>query len=153
MPPLPISLAQRAATPIAIVRRQVASAELGAAVQAACGAVWAELRAQGIRGGRNIALYRDTLITLEAGVELEGAFLERGGVTRSATPEGLVASIKHFGPYGTLRVAHDAIHTWARNSGHRLVGPRWEFYGHWQTAWDADPSKIETEVAYLVEPA
>lgn len=98
MSPSIISIAPRAATPIAVLRRQVSPSDLGPALQAGCGAVWAELRAQGLRGGRNVAVYRDERITLEAGVEVDGALLERAGVVRSETPAGLVASVTHFGP-------------------------------------------------------
>ena len=79
-------------------------------------------------------------------------FAERGGIVRSETPAGLVATLTHFGPYGTLSVAHQALKDWCHSNQHRCVGPRWEIYGHWQRAWDADPSGIETEVAYLVLP-
>jgi effector-binding domain-containing protein len=79
--------------------------------------------------------------------------VEQGGVVRSATPGGLVAALTHLGPYGTLAAAHQAIHDWCEANRHRPVGPRWETYGHWQAAWDTDPSRIETEVAYLVAPS
>lgn len=153
MPPATVSILRRMPVAIAIQRRVIRPSGLGRAIQEACGAVWEELRAQGIRGGRNVALYLDHLVTLEAGVELAEPFSERSGITRSATPDGLVAVVVHFGPYSTLGVAHDLVHTWARTSGYRLLGPRWETYGHWQPDWNADPTKIETEVAYLVEQA
>ncbi len=99
-----------------------------------------------------MALYWDDAIRVEAGVELDGAFAEQDGVTRSSTPPGLVAAVTHHGPYGTLGSAHDAIHNWLQTHGHRKLGPRWEIYRHWQSTWDADPSQILTEVCYLVAP-
>ena len=113
-----------------------------------CGLVWNTLRAQGIRGGRNVAVYWDGSIRLEVGVELPGSFTEQDGVVRSATPAGAAASATHFGPYGTLGAVHDAIHEWCRTNNHRLAGPSWEIYGHWQREWDADPSLIRTDVFY-----
>ncbi|MBP6668833.1 MAG: GyrI-like domain-containing protein [Gemmatimonadales bacterium] len=148
-----IRLTTRAPVPVAVIRRLVPPPDLGRAVQSACGAVWQELRTQGLHGGRHVAIYLDGRITLEAGVECDLPFLERAGVCRSTTPGGLIASVTHLGPYATLGRAHEAIHAWARATGHRLPGPRWETYGHWQAAWEADPGAIETEVAYLVAPA
>jgi effector-binding domain-containing protein len=99
-----------------------------------------------------VALYWDDAIRVEAGVEFDGAFTEQDGVSRSSTPPGLVATVTHLGPYGTLGAAHDALHSWLQAHGHRKLGPRWEIYGHWQAAWDADPSQVLTEICYLVAP-
>ena len=136
--------------PLAVVQRQVSQADLPRVVPEGCGFVWNALRAQGIRGGRHVAMYWDGSIRLEVGVELAEPFTEQDGVVRSATPAGAVAAATHFGPYRTLRVVHDAIHEWCRTSNHRLAGPSWEIYGHWQPEWDADPSLIRTDVFYLL---
>jgi hypothetical protein len=34
-----------------------------------------------------------------------------------------------------------------------LAGPNWEVYGHWKDEWNSDPSKICTDVFYLVVAA
>ena len=138
--------------PIAVVRRQVRQSELSRVVPECCGLVWNVLRQQGLRRGGNVAVYRDGGIRLEVGVELLGAFVEQGGVVRSATPEGVLASTAHFGPYGNLGAAHDAVREWCQANNHRLAGPSWEIDGHWGTEWDSDPSLIRTDVFYqLVE--
>ena len=152
MPPTIITLESRAGTLVAVVRRLVRPTELSRAVRDGCGTVWAGLKAQGLRGGRNIAIYWDDDIRLEAGVEMPEGFAEQEGIVRSSTPAGLVVVVRHLGPYGTLSVAHLAIHGWCEANQHRPLGPRWEIYGHWKAAWDTDPSSIETEVAYLVKP-
>jgi len=64
-----------------------------------------------------------------------------------------VASTTHLGPYAGLGAAHDAIHQWCRANNHRLAGPSWEIYGHWDPEWDADPSRIRTDVYYLLTTA
>ena len=89
-------------------------------------------------------------INLEVGVELDSPFAGCGEVVGSATPAGQVAFTTHYGPYGRLDEAHEAIRSWCRNNGHALAGPSWEVYGHWEEEWDRDPSKICTEVCYLV---
>jgi effector-binding domain-containing protein len=66
------------------------------------------------------------------------------------TPAGLVASVTHLGPYAGLRAAHDALHDWCKTERRQLAGPSWEIYGHWQSEWDADPSRIRTDVFYLL---
>jgi effector-binding domain-containing protein len=114
--------------------------------------VWAVLKAEGISGaGRNVALYLDE-INLEAGVEITAEFRGAGRVLRSATPAGNVATTTHLGPYDSLYRAHDAIHRWCRGHGHAMAGPSWEVYGHWVADWNTDPSRIRTDVVYLLEP-
>jgi effector-binding domain-containing protein len=85
------------------------------------------------------------------GVELSAPFVEQDDVVRSATPAGAVASTTHLGPYGGLGAAHDAVQRWCNANHRRLAGPSWEIYGHWQDAWNADPSRIRTDVYYLLE--
>jgi effector-binding domain-containing protein len=138
--------------PIAVVRRRASSQELAKVVPDACGTVWSVIRAQQITGaGRHIALYWDDVINLEVGVELDAPFAGHGEVVGSATPAGMVATAAHFGPYGRLHDAHQAIHQWCANHGHTLAGPRWEIYGHWTDEWNNDPAKIRTDVFFLVK--
>lgn len=149
--PYTIQLAPCSASPLAVVRRRAVPQQLSRVVPEACGIVWNELRSRQITGaGRHVAVYFDDQINLEVGVEFKGPFSGSGDVVPSATPAGLVASTTHFGPYQQLGSAHDAIHRWCRQNGHVLAGPRWEVYGHWQDAWNRDPSLIRTDVFYLL---
>jgi effector-binding domain-containing protein len=54
----------------------------------------------------------------------------------------------HFGPYGGLGAAHNAVRTWCKTNNRTLAGPNWEIYGHWLPEWNTDPSKIRTDVYY-----
>ena len=146
----PVQLQQVAATALAVIQRHVNQSDLSQVVPECCGLVWNALRAQGVRGGRHVALYWDGSIRLEVGVELLGDFVERDGVVRSATPAGAVVSAAHFGPYGGLGAAHDAVRQWCAANHRALAGPSWETYGHWQTEWDRNPSLIRTDVFYQV---
>jgi len=134
--------------PLAVVQRRASPAELSKLVPECCGLVWAAVKAQGANGGRHVAVYWNSDIRLEVGVELSGPFAERDPVVRSATPSGPTAVVTHFGPYAGLGAAHDAIHAWCRANGRELAGPRWEVYGHWQPEWNANPSLIRTDVFY-----
>jgi effector-binding domain-containing protein len=146
-----VRLERQSAQPLAVVRRRAGSHELAKVVPAACGTVWSVIRAQQVPGaGRHIAIYWDDQINLEVGVELTAPFAGHGEVIGSATPAGPVATTTHFGPYGQLHKAHEAIHQWCRNNGYPLAGPRWEIYGHWKDEWNSDPSKIRTDVYYLL---
>ncbi len=140
------------AIPLAVIRGQASAAELSRLVPEWCGRVWQAVRAQQVAAGRHVAIYWDGAIRLEVGVELQGPFVEQGEVVRSATPGGMVASVTHFGPYGGLGAAHTAVRDWCMANHRRPAGPNWEIYGHWQREWDADPSRIRTEVYYLVAP-
>ena len=145
-----IQLQRLDSVPLVVVRRQASASELSRVVPECCGLVWNAVRAQQARAGRHVAIYWDGSIRLEVGVELQGAFAERGEVVRSATPAGLVATTTCFGPYSGLGAAHDAIRRWCEAGDHPLAGPNWEIYGHWQPEWDADPSRIRTDVYYLL---
>jgi effector-binding domain-containing protein len=138
------------AIPVAVVRRQTRASDLSRVVPECCGLVWNALRAQGVKGGRHVALYLDDTIRVEIGAEVSAPFVEQDGLVRSATPAGTVACATHFGPYDRLKVAHEAIRAFCADGHHRLAGPSWEIYGHWQPAWDADPSQIRTDVCYLL---
>jgi hypothetical protein len=49
-----------------------------------------------------------------------------------------------------LGEAHRAIRDWCASEGHAAAGPNWEVYGHWIDQWNRDPSKIRTDVYYLL---
>ena len=134
----------------AVVRRRASQGELSQVVPAACGLVWNVVSSQKIRGGRQLALYLDDEINLEVGVELVRPFAGFGEVVGSSLPAGNVATAVHFGPYGGLHAAHEAIQGLAKAQGLALTGPNWEIYGHWEDAWDRDPSLIRTDVFYLL---
>ena len=147
-----VRLEQLGNQPLAVVRRRASLQELAKVVPDACGTVWNVIREQKIEGaGRNIALYWDDKINLEVGVELDDPFAGDGEVFRSATPAGKVATTVHFGSYDRLHEAHRAIREWCAKHGHTLAGPNWEIYGHWKDEWNTDPTKIRTDVFYLLK--
>src|SRR5262249_23573641 len=139
--------------PLAIVRRRATLAQLSSVIPEACGTVWNVIRAQHVAGaGRHVAVYLDDAINLEVGVELAAPFAGHREVIASALPAGSVATTIYFGPYQQLAAAHDAIHQWGRDNGITFVRPCWEVYGHWKDEWNRDPSKIQTDVFYLIGP-
>jgi effector-binding domain-containing protein len=138
--------------PTAILRRQASLPELPKVVPETCGDVWRLVRAQNIQGaGRNLALYLDEQINMEIGVELGAPLAVSAPLIASALPAGTVAATTHFGPYPQLPHAHQAVRDFCRLHGHTLAGPNWEIYGHWQDSWKTDPSKIRTDVFYLLK--
>jgi effector-binding domain-containing protein len=149
-----IHLDQHPTRPIAVVRRRASLQELAKVIPEACGTVWNVVRSQKIKGaGRHVALYWDDEFNLEVGVELEAPIAGHGEVVGSALPGGTVAAAVHFGPYNQLPEAHHAIRRWCASNGHNLAGPNWEIYGHWLHEWCDDPTKIRTDVYYLLKTA
>jgi effector-binding domain-containing protein len=137
---------------LAVVRRRARRQDLATVVPEACGTVWNVLRARHVTEvGRHVAVYWDDAINLEVGVELGAPFSGFGDVVCSTTPAGPVATSTHFGPYEGLHAAHDAICAWCATSGQALAGPFWEVYGHWKDEWINDPSRIITDVYYLLD--
>jgi effector-binding domain-containing protein len=147
-----VQVAHAVSIPLAVVRRQVRASELAKVVPEGCGVVWSFVRARQLKAGRHVAVYWDCTIRLEVGVEMIESIPEEEDVVRSATPAGRVASVVHFGPYQQLGVAHQAIRDWCSAHNVQLAGPNWEIYGHWQNDWDADPSRIRTDVFYQLAP-
>ncbi len=146
-----VRLEQLDSKPLAVVRRRARQQELSKVVPECCGAVWNVVRSQKIAGaGRHVALYWDCEINLEVGVELEAPFAGHGEVVGSATPAGTVATTTHYGPYQRLCDAHAAIQKWCADHGYTPAGPQWEIYGHWLDEWNNDPSRIRTDVYYLL---
>ena len=147
-----VRLEQLSSRPLAVVRRRASVQKLARVVPDACGTVWNVVRAQKITGaGRHVAIYWDDQINLDVGVELDAPFAGSGEVVASTTPAGAVATAVHFGPYGRLCEAHQAIRQWCADHGYTLAGPNWEIYGHWLDEWNNDPSQIRTDVFYLVK--
>lgn len=146
----PVHVHRLESIPLAVIQRQARASELARLVPECCGLVWNAVRAQQTPAGRHVAIYWDSSIRLEVGVELHGQFREHEDVVLSATPAGTVATAAHFGPYNGLGAAHDAIRQWCRANHQRLAGPSWEIYGHWQPEWNAEPSRIRTDVYYLL---
>ncbi|HJQ79951.1 MAG TPA: GyrI-like domain-containing protein [Lacipirellulaceae bacterium] len=146
-----VRLEQSSSRPLAVVRRRAGFHELSKVVPEACGLVWNVLRSQQVNGvGRHVAIYWDDEINLEVGVELEAPFAGYGEVVGSTTPAGPVATATHYGPYSELHHAHVAIQSWCKQNGRKLAGPNWEIYGHWKDECNRDPSKIVTDVYYLL---
>jgi effector-binding domain-containing protein len=149
-----VRIEQVASRPLAVVRRQAVQQQLSKVVPDACGTVWSALRAAKITGaGRHVAIYWDGQINLEVGVELDTPFTGVGEVVPSATPAGVVATATHFGPYGRLHEAHDAILQYCASQGDAFAGPNWEVYGHWTDECNRDATKIRTDVFYLLKSA
>ena len=140
-------------TTTAVIRNRVRKEELSKFVPLACGEVWSFARSAGLsRPGRHVALYlNDGQGSVEVGAEVGEPFAGNDRVQCSQLPAGRVATTVHLGPYGRLGDAHEAIREWCAQHGHRRSNVSWEIYGHWQDSWNSDPSKIRTDVFYLLD--
>ena len=146
-----IELTHSNPSPTAVIRSQVPAKELPKFIPAACGEVWTFIRSAGLpRPGRHLALYLDAQGSIEVGVEVSEPFVGNDRIHCSQLPAGRVATTVHFGPYGGLSRAHAAIREWCARREHRCSGVFWEIYGHWDKSWDADSSKIRTDIFYLL---
>lgn len=150
MPRSAVQLQRLPSVHLAVIRGVVDPSALARAVPESCGLAVNAVRAMQLTPGRNVALYWNDEVRLDAGVELAEPFEERDGLIRSSTPAGLTAFATHFGPYGELGETHDAIAAWCKEQKRRLAGPRWEVYGHWQSEWIEHPERIRTDVFYHI---
>jgi effector-binding domain-containing protein len=146
-----IKLTNTEAIPTAVIRGRVPPKELSTFVPAACGEVWSFIRSTGLlRPGRHVALYLVTQGSVEVGAEVSEPFAGNDRVHCSRLPAGCVATTTHFGPYARLSEAHAEIRQWCAEHGHQCSNICWEIYGHWDESWNADPSKIRTDVFHLL---
>lgn len=146
-----ISLSDVEPTHTAVIRKRVLPSELERFVPAACGEVWSFIRSAGLpRPGRHVALYLEAH-EVEVGAEVVEPFVGNDRIQCSELPSGRVATTVHFGPYPRLSEAHAAIGQWCAEHRHPLAGVSWEIYGHWDESWKSDPSKIRTDVFYLLQ--
>ncbi len=135
----------------AVIRSRVAPQELARFVPAACGEVWSFVRSAGLRRpGRHTSLYLEDGI-VEVGAEVAEPFTGNERIHCSQLPGGAVAATVHFGPYPGLKDAHAALREWFATQQRRFSGTCWEIYGHWEESWNTDPSKIRTDVFYLLD--
>ena len=141
-----VLLTEVAESPIAVIRMRTTQPQLTVVVPKLCGDVWNFLRGHGLKGGRNVAVYLNSAMDIEVGVEFSGDLPASDTVVRSKTPAGLVASTTHLGPYRELGAAYTRLTDWVAAKGYKSDGPSWELYGHWEKAWDTDPSKIRTDI-------
>jgi hypothetical protein len=145
------------ATPraIAAVRGRVKLGRVGSVFREFLDKVYAASRDGGIPlDGQNIFVYRDIegtpdAIDVEFGVGVKAPFADAGVVKFTQLPVGEVATTVHWGDYARLGDAHNAVWEWCRANGRAPSGVRWEIYGHWTD----DPSKLRTDVFYLLNPA
>jgi effector-binding domain-containing protein len=135
----------------AVIRSRVPAKDLAQFVPAACGEVWSFVRSAGLpRPGRHLALYLDAEGSVEVGAEVSEPFAGNERIHCSELPAGRVVTTVHFGPYQRLSDAHEAIRELCVRHGHQCSGVSWEIYGHWEEGWNADSSKIRTDVFYLL---
>jgi effector-binding domain-containing protein len=103
--------------------------------------------------GLNIVFYRhkggkiaEEGVAIECGVQIAAPCESHGKVVCSSTPAGEVATVTHWGDYGGLGKAYDALGAWSKQTGRKFAGPFWEVYGHWHD----DLAKVRTDVYQLL---
>ncbi len=108
----------------------------------------------GVPRGLNVVSYRHTSgepippegISIEVGVQISAPCENHGKVSCSFTPGGTVATVTHWGDYGKLGGAYDALREWSKETGRKFAGPFWEVYGHWSD----NPAQVRTDVFQLL---
>lgn len=147
-----IELANLQAIHTAVIRSRVPPHELSRFVPAACGEVWSFVRSANLpQPGRHLALYLDRQGTVEVGAEVSEPFVGNDRVQCSQLPSGCTATTVHLGPYARLSEAYTEVRRWCAERGHQLSDVSWEIYGHWDESWNAEPSKIRTDVFHLLQ--
>jgi effector-binding domain-containing protein len=145
-----VVLQDASARAIAAVRARVPADRVSRHFARYLDEVYAASRSSGIRlDGQNIFVYRDAPdgdLEVDFGVGTPSNFPAVGSVRQTETPTGTVATTTHWGDYGGLAHAHDAVIHWCNENGHQLAGPRWEVYGHWTDR----PTELRTDVFYLL---
>jgi effector-binding domain-containing protein len=144
--PYDVTISEVAEQPIAAVRRKARLEELGPVFMGALDIVWGFLREHNVSTGHNVVVYFDQVFNMEVGVQTFSPLPASEEVQASATPGGRVAMTTHWGDYAELPLAHTAVARSIIANGLQASGLNWEVYGD----WDDDPSKVRTDVYYLL---
>jgi effector-binding domain-containing protein len=131
---------------LAAARAVTRRVELGTTILRLLDGVWPVLREQRVQTGHNVVVYLDGAMTIEAGVEVFGPFVETGDVHAFATPSGTAVTIAHFGEYSAVSAAYAALDQWLQENARRRAGPSWEVYGDWSD----DPQQRRMDVYLLL---
>ena len=131
---------------LAATRGTTSRAELGRTIIRLLDRVWPVLRQQGVPTEHNVVVYLDGKMTIEAGVEVFGPFVETSDVHAFATPSGTAISATHFGEYSECGGAYAALEQWLAANARRHSGVSWEVYGDWSD----DPTQRRMDVYFLL---
>ena len=146
-----IAVQHVAPRPLAVVRERMPLRDVPSRFRPFLDQVYAAAKGGSIVvDGQNVFVYRTSpsgLVDVEFGVGVAGSFSPLGRVVYSDVPGGIIATTTHWGDYGALGAAHDAVVTWCRAEGHNLAGVSWEIYGHWSD----DPATRRTDVCHLLQ--
>ena len=146
-----ISVQRVAPRPFAAVRERMPIGEVPSRFRPLLDQVYAAAKGNAIvLDGQNIFVYRagpSGIAEVEFGVGAKDPFASIGRVNYSAVPGGDVATTTHWGDYGALGAAHEAVVAWCQAEGHALAGISWEVYGHWHD----DPAKRRTDIYQLLQ--
>lgn len=139
---------------LAVVHRKARQAALKDVIPPACGLVYETVKRNQQPGvGRLVAVYSDRVddvLSVAVGVEVSPPMIESGELVSLTLPAGRVLTLTHMGPYDQLKNTFDALHAHAKQNSIPIGWPCWETYGHWQPAWNEDPSLIRTDVSYSI---
>ena len=132
---------------VAANRDRVALSEIGARYGPSLDVVWQFVRSAGLTTNHNVFLYDHGPPPLvQFCVQVGDRFDDAEHVECVEIPGGTIATALHVGQYGALGDAHAAVQAWCNEQHHEMAGSSWEIYGD----WDDDPSKLETQVCYLL---
>jgi effector-binding domain-containing protein len=150
----PVSSQVASPRTIAAVHARVTLAAVPSTFRQYLDQVYAAARAGAVHlDGQNVFVYRNvpdqpTQADVQFGVGVTKPFTAVGAVQPTPLPVGEVATATHWGNYGGIGLAHQAVIEWCRKHGRRYTGTRWEVYGHWTD----DEAKLRTDVFWLLEP-
>ena len=143
---------------LAIISGRASAETIGRDIRARFEQLYEHLRATpGATTGHNVVIYHERTaapnafrsereIPIDVGVECVFPSRLTSEIRAAVTPEGLVATTEHVGPYDRLPDAHLAVRAWCKANGWALTGTSWEVYGR----WSGDPERQRTGVYYLV---
>jgi len=132
--------------PLAVVEAELDRRDIASHIRPMFDVAYAWLKNAPVQQvGHNYALYdsgagRDLVVRV--GFPVSGPFLDSPSVKCVPLVAGRAARAVHVGPYSDLHRTYAELHAWCRRQGLRIGSQSWEVYGDWQ----ADPSRLETEL-------
>jgi hypothetical protein len=138
-----------AARQLAVARGAASQGELGARIIGLLDQVWPALRGQGVSTVTTWSCTSaERRCSSSRASRCFAPFVATGRVTPFATPAGEVVTAVHWGPYGEIRDAYEAIERWLAANDRRAAGASWELYGDSSD----DPAQLRTDVFFFLGP-
>ena len=139
------------AQPVLTIRKKTTMKGFSTEMGKLFGRVWGYIQEQGVKpAGMPFAIYYEygpEIVDMACGIPVTETVDGAGDITFGELPSGRAVKVSHFGSYGSLGDAHEALDAWMKSNEQEASGPPWEVYVT-DPGEETDSTKWRTDVFY-----